>query len=219
VSFDDLDIEQLRRTKTGEKWQDYAADVLPAWVADMDFDVAPPIQRLLRETAEHSDVGYARAVTPDDIPAAFAARAARRFGWEVDPASVEMLTDVVQGIYVGLEVFSEPGDGVLIQTPIYPPFLAAPRDMKRRAVTCPLVRGEAGYEIDFDALRATIDASTSVFLLCNPHNPTGRCFTRGELEGLADLALEHDMTVLADEIHGDLVYEGQRYIPFASLSP
>jgi cystathionine beta-lyase len=126
---------------------------------------------------------------------------------------------VVQGIYVAIDQFSEPGEGVLVQTPVYPPFLIAVREMRRRLVENPLVAGATRHEIDFDQLRSVIDPSTRVFLLCNPQNPTGRVFDRRELEALAEIAIAHDLVVVADEIHGDLVYAGRRHIPFASLAP
>jgi len=219
MSFDDLDPERLRATHTGEKWHQYADDVLPAWVADMDFAVAEPIQRMLREMADHCDTGYPLNPRHDRLPAVFAERASQKWSWPVDPHRVEIITDVVQGLYIGIQVFSEPGDGVLMQTPIYPPFLLAPPDSGRRNVLAELVAGDSGYEIDFDALRAAIDDRTRVFLLCNPHNPTGRAFTRAELEQLAEIALERDLIVLADEIHADLLFDGREHIPFATLGP
>lgn len=216
MSFDDLDPERLRATRTGEKWHEFADDVLPAWVADMDFPVAEPIRRKLLEMVENSDLGYPINPKPSHLPAVFAERAARLWSWQVDPERVEVITDVVQGLYIGVETLSEPGDGVLIQTPVYPPFLRIPRDTRRRAVICPL---DETSHIDFDALRASIDERTRVFLLCNPQNPTGRAFARAELERLAEIAIERDLVVLADEIHGELVYEGREHVPFATLGP
>jgi cystathionine beta-lyase len=149
---------------------------------------------------------------------------AERFGWRVDPQRVEVLTDVVQGLYVALDRFAAPGEGVVVQTPVYPPFLHAVRDTGRRLVENPLVEGLARFAIDLDGLRAAIDPATRVLLLCNPQNPTGRVFERGELEALAELALRHELVVVADEIHADLVYaEGtagrRRHVPFATLAP
>jgi cystathionine beta-lyase len=218
VSFDDLDPETLRK-KRGEKWREYGPDVLHAWVADMDFPVADSIARHLLETVRSGDIGYPVNPRAQDLPTVFAKRMLDRFGWNVDPQRVVVLTDVVQGIYVALETFSQPGDGVLVQTPVYPPFLEAIRETKRRMVNSELVRGPRGYEIDFDDLEAKIDAGTKIFLLCNPQNPTGRVLTRAELERLAEIAIARDLIVVADEIWGDLVYPGHRHIPFASLGP
>ena len=216
--FDRLDLATLRRRR-GEKWQLYGPDVLPAWVAEMDFPLAAPIQRVLAEAVEIGDVGYPLDVQPDALPAAFVERMETRFGWRPDPRGVEVLTDVVQGIYVAIEQFSEAGEGVLVQTPVYPPFLIAVRELRRRMIENPLVAGATRHEIDFDQLRGAIDPSTRVFLLCNPQNPTGRVFDRAELESLAEIAIAHDLVVVADEIHADLVYAGRRHIPFASLAP
>lgn len=214
-----LDLARLRRRK-GEKWQLYPPDVLPAWVAEMDFPLAAPIRRVLEDALEADDLGYPINPRPQDLPTVFAARMAERFGWQIDPHRVAVLTDVVQGIYVAIDRFSAPGEGVIVQTPVYPPFLRAVRDMERRLVENPLVEGAARYEMDLDGLRAVADASTRILLLCHPQNPTGRAFGRGELEPLAELALRNDWIVVSDEIHADLVYPGgDRHVPFATLAP
>ncbi len=214
----DLDIESLRR-RTGEKWKSYPEDVLPVWVADMDFPLAEPLQELLRHTLEHSDTGYPMSVTRDGLPRIFAERAAECWGWQVSPNRIELITDVVQGLYVALHVLTEPGEAAVIQTPIYPPFLSCVEQVGRRMIVNELRRGDARYEIDFDALRAAIDDGTRMLMLCNPHNPTGRVFTRVELEGLAEVALERDQIIVSDEIHADLVLTGREHLPIASLGP
>ncbi|NNL84807.1 MAG: putative C-S lyase [Myxococcales bacterium] len=214
----DVDLEVRRRTQ-GEKWQHYPPDVLPLWVADMDFGIAPAVRDALCEALEIADFGYPRPPRETGIPELFAARMAERFAWSVDPSLVEILCEVVQGIYVALLQFTEPGDGVLVQTPIYPPFLSAIRETGRRLVEAPLRDDGSGYRVDLDASRAACDEGTKVLLLCNPHNPTGRVFDRAELEGLAELALERDLQVVSDEIHADLVYPGAVHRPFASLGP
>lgn len=211
--------ESKLRLRRGQKWSLYAAEVLPAWVADMDFEVAEPIRAALAERLANNDLGYPLAPARTDLPALFAARVATRFNWRIDPADVLVLSDVVQGLYVGLETLSAPGDGVLIQTPIYPPFLHAAAETGRRAVLCPLVAGNTRYEIDFDALAASVDAGTRVLMICSPHNPSGRAFAREELSQLAALACRHDLTVISDEIHAELMLNGERHIPIASLSP
>ena len=218
MSFDDLDLETLRR-KRGEKWREYGPDVLHAWVADMDFPVAEPIAQHLLESVRIGDLGYPINPTPTALPSVFAQRMQERFGWQVDPQRVLVLTDVVQGIYIAMHTLSEPGDGVVVQTPVYAPFLKAVPEVGRRTLNSPLVRGASGYEIDFDDLEAKLDARTRIYLLCNPQNPTGRVFTRAELERLAELALARDLIVVSDEIWGELTYPGQRHIPFASLGP
>ena len=218
MRLDPLNESRLR-LRRGQKWSLYAADVLPAWVADMDFEVAEPIRAALTERLANHDLGYPLAPQRTDLPALFAARMQARFDWHIDPAEVVILSDVVQGLYLCLETLSAVGDGVLIQTPIYPPFLHAASETQRRAVLCPLVAGAARYEIDFDALAAAIDSGTRVLMICNPHNPSGRAFGRVELEQLAALACRHDLVVVSDEIHAELVLGANRHIPIASLGP
>jgi cystathionine beta-lyase len=218
MSFDDLDLATLRRRR-GEKWTFYPNDVLAAWVADMDFPVAEPISRYISEAVGVGDLGYPVNPTPSALPAVFSKRALERFGWHVDPHRVLVITDVVQGIYIGIHSLSEPGDGVVVQTPVYPWFLKATEELERRLIVNQLQIGPRGYEIDFDDLRARIDARTRILLLCSPQNPTGRVFTRAELEQLAQIAIERDLVVISDEIHGDLVFPGHRHIPIASLGP
>jgi cystathionine beta-lyase len=218
AELDDLSIDRLRQ-RTGEKWTRYPDDALAAWVADMDFPVAAPIQRALQRSLDVGDLGYPHNPSSADLPSLFAERAAERWGWQLDPRSVEVLTDVVQGIFIGLLGYSDAGDGIVIQTPIYPPFLGAVQETGRRVTESPLVRGAERYEIDFDQLRAAVDPGSRVLLLCHPHNPTGRAFERAELEGLAELVLERDLVVISDEIHADLVFPGHVHIPFATLGP
>jgi cysteine-S-conjugate beta-lyase len=218
MNFDDLDLKQLRRRR-GEKWQTYPPDVLAAWVADMDFPVAPPLQRMFADTLANSDFGYPLDMTPAGLPSVFARRMAELRGWQIDPARCEVILDVVQALYIALEVHSEPGDGAITTVPIYPPFLSAIRETERRAVHCPLRPGASHYELDLDALRAAVDARTKLLLLCHPQNPTGRRFTRAELQALAELVLERDLIVFSDEIHQDLVLDGGGHVPFAMLGP
>ena len=217
--FNAISLTALRRRR-GTKWTRYPPDVLPAWVADMDFDMAEPIRAGLAGMMEANDLGYAPKLPASGLPEAFAAFAARRFpGWEVAPERMVAIADIVQGIHLAIEAYTRPGDGVCTLTPVYPPFLQAVAETGRRLDHCTMVRGDGRYEIDFDALGATIDGRTRILLLCTPHNPLGRVFERDELEALAELAIERDLVVVADEIHADIVYPGFRHIPFASLGP
>lgn len=206
------------RQRTSIKWRAYDADVVPAWVADMDFPVAPVIRRAIEEMLARGDLGYAPPYAQSGLVEIFCARQAARFGWQVVPEQVDFFSDVVQTIYLALLTFTEPGDGILIQTPVYPPFLISVRETGRRVDACPLVQGDRGYTIDFDALERAIRPDTRVLLLCHPHNPTGRAFTRAELEGLAALVRRHDLTVISDEIHADLMLDERTHIPFAALA-
>ncbi len=217
MSFEDIDPARLER-RLSEKWQRHGAGVLPAWVAEMDYPIAPAIRAVLERALEYDDFGYPAGRFERAVPEAFAERMRRSYAWHVDPERVVVLSDVVQGLYLALLAFTEAGDGVTIQTPIYPPFLIGVRDTGRRLLATPLLDSGSGLGIDFDRLRSE-SAGARALMLCHPHNPTGRVFTRPELESLAALAVERDWLVLSDEIHGDLAHPGHPFIPFASLSP
>ncbi|MCB1746680.1 MAG: pyridoxal phosphate-dependent aminotransferase [Gammaproteobacteria bacterium] len=216
MSFEPFSEADLRQRR-GEKWHHYPDDVLAAWVADMDFVVARPIRDALSARIAAADFGYPRAHRATGLPDLFAERVAKRFGWHIEARDVIILSDVVQGLYLALETLTARGDGVVIQTPIYPPFLHAAHETGRRAVHCPLVDDGEGYVIDFDQLEAAIDADTRLIMLCNPHNPSGRVFTRAELERIAALAVARDLVVVSDEIHADLVLDERPHIPIAAL--
>lgn len=214
--LDALDLDQLRARRS-EKWNTYPKDITPAWVAEMDFPLCHPVRRVLKSALDGDDLGYPLAPRETGVAEAFAERMEQRFDWSVDPARVELIADVVQGQYISLEAFSQRGDGVVVQPPIYPPFLGSVRNLGRTLVPNGLVQEASGHHIDFDALLANIDDSTRMLLLCNPHNPSGRVFTSDELSALALLAAERDWIVVSDEIHADLVFDGRQHIPFASL--
>ena len=218
AKLDGLDQGVLRIRKS-EKWHTYPPEILPAWVAEMDFPLAAPVERVLREAVDRWDVGYPIAPRDTGLCEAFAARMGERFGWAIDPQRVDILSEVVQGLYISLLAYAEAGEGAVVQTPIYRPFLTGVEETGRRLVENRLHPGGERWEIDWDALEASIDPGTRIFLFCNPHNPTGRVFTRGELERLAELVLRHDLVLVSDEIHADLVYDGRRHLPIASLSP
>jgi cystathionine beta-lyase len=216
MNINDVTIEDLRQ-RAGAKWREYPADVLPAWVADMDFAVAETIRAALAAEIENSTLGYALQWPGCGLPELFAERMQQRYGWTISPGSVDFFNDVVQGLYLGLMTLSAPGEGAVVQTPVYPPFTQAVEETGRRPVFCPLVPTSDGYEIDFDLLRARIDTTTRIFMLCHPQNPTGRAFTRGELERLAAIVLERNLYVISDEIHADLILEDRPHLPFAAV--
>lgn len=216
--FDAITVADMRRSRR-VKWHVHEEDVLGAWVAEMDFPVCPQIAAAVTRALDEGAWGYHRLPIEPRLREAFVQHTHERHGWEVDPRRVFALTNVVQGLDIGILLYSRPGEGVVLQTPIYNPFQRAVEGNGRRRVDNPLVRGGERYEIDWDHLRAAIDETTRVFLLCNPHNPTGRAFDRSELEQLAEIVLERDLVVVSDEIHADLTYTGVRHIPFASLSP
>jgi len=215
----ELSLDFLR-SRRGTKWNRYPNDVLPAWVADMDFKIAEPIQRAIeRLIVEEGDYGYGYRSGADTLPAAFAHRMMERHGWEIDPSLVVNVTGTVQGMFVAVMGLSEPGDGVLIQTPIYPPFLMTIEKSGRRMVENPLLDTGDRFVLDIEGMRRVADEGTKVLLLCNPHNPTGRVFSREELLAIGELAVERDLIIVSDEVHADLIFSGHRHIPMGTLGP
>jgi cysteine-S-conjugate beta-lyase len=212
----DFDIPFLRSRRTN-KWHKFADDVLPAWVADMDFGVAPAVSAALQRLNDNQEYGY--AARDGVLAAAFARRMQRRFGWTVDPADAHPIGDLVQATFSSVMAFSEPGDAVLLQLPSYPPFMAAIHDTGRRLLANPMRDNGTRWVLDLGAYEAAPDPRTRVLIFCHPQNPTGRCYSRTELEEVAAFAIRHDLIVVSDEIHADIVYPGNTHIPFASLSP
>ncbi|HLH67665.1 MAG TPA: PatB family C-S lyase [Candidatus Dormibacteraeota bacterium] len=211
-----LPVETMR-ARRGIKWHRYPDDVLPAWVADMDFPVAPPVQAAVSRVVEQMDYGYPWRAEEAGVEAAFVDRMRERFGWAVAVERVRPVTDLVQAIVACLVAFSQPGEGVVVQTPIYPPFLGSIAATGRRPVLNPLVDDGSRFVLNLDGLRSALDERTKVLLLCNPHNPTGRVLDREELEALGEVAVAHDLVIVSDEIHCDLVYPGRRHLPMGSL--
>ncbi len=209
----DFDIATLRARRTN-KWHKFAPDVLPAWVADMDFGVAPAITAALTRLTENQEYGY--AARDGVLAEAFARRMERRFGWHVDPADTIALGDLVQASFSSVMAFSEPGDAVLLQLPSYPPFMRAIEDTGRRLIGNPMRDDGTGWVLD---LPASVDPRSRMMIFCHPQNPTGRAYSRAELEAVADFAIRHDLIVVSDEIHADIVYPGSTHVPLASLHP
>ncbi|HEX5502669.1 MAG TPA: MalY/PatB family protein [Thermomicrobiales bacterium] len=214
----ELSLDTLRGRR-GAKWNRFPSTVVPAWVADMDFTVAAPVQRAIERLVADGDYGYPLRAGADTVPAAFADRMRERYGWAVDPADVQTVTECVQCMFAAVLAFSRPGDGVVIQTPIYPPFLNTVAKTERRLVENPLRDDGSRYVLDVEGLRRVIDDRTRVMMVCNPHNPTGRVFTRDELLALGHAAVEHDLLIVCDEIHADLIFPGSEHIPMATLGP
>lgn len=210
---------QELRGKGMEKWDNYPDDVLPCWVADTDFQPAPAITAALAGVVA---LGYPtrQGMTPERLVAKlFEERMAQRYGWSAPAARTAVLTNVVQAVFAAIVGFSGKGDGVIVQTPNYPPFRRAVRDMGRSFIEWPARLGENGYYWSVDDLAAEDVARAKVLVVCNPQNPTGRVMTRAELEALVAFAEAHDLLLLADEIHAELIYPGFTHIPLSSLSP
>ncbi len=211
--FEDLDLGRLRRRRS-EKWRAHPPDVLPAFVAEMDYDLAEPVLAALRAAIDLSDCGYA---TPTGLGETFARFAEVRHGWTVDPGRVHLVPDVMAGVDVILRLATKPGDGVVINTPVYPPFFEHITGAHRRVVEVPLIRVDGQWELDFAGLETAFAAGARGFLLCNPHNPTGRVFSAADLGRIASLAEQYGVFVLSDEIHASLTLPGARHTPFVSL--
>jgi cystathionine beta-lyase len=205
-----LKLAQLRR-RTSLKWRSYPEDVLPMWVAEMDAPVAPAVREAVADALGRGDVGYACG---DSYAQALASFALERWGWSVPPGQTSMVPDVMLGAVELLKLVTEPGDGVVVNPPVYPPFYMFVEHMDRRIVTARL---SADGRLDLDRLSDAF-RSAKAFLLCNPHNPTGTVHTPAELSAVAELAAAHGVTVVADEIHAPLVLPGARFTPYLSVS-
>ncbi|MEO1063451.1 MAG: PatB family C-S lyase [Actinomycetota bacterium] len=211
------ELARLRRLQ-GVKWRRHGDEVLACWVADMDLGTAPAVADELARAVADMDLGYHSTVY-GELRTALVDRMARRHGWQVDRERVVLFGDVLQGIEASLWWATEPGDGVIIHSPVYPPFWAAIRSTGRSIVEHPLRFDGARWTLDAGAVAEVAAARPRAMILCNPHNPTGRCFTRPELEELAELAQRLDLLVISDEIHAELVHPGGVHVPFASLGP
>lgn len=206
-----------RRQSDSIKWQWYG-DALPMWVADMDFRSPEPVTAALRARVEHGIFGYAGE--PRELRDVLAAWLQRRFAWTVPTEALVIVPGVVTAFNVACRAFCAPGDGVLVQAPVYPPMRTAPANFGLTRDEMELTRGADGrYTIDDDLMNATITDRTKLFLLCSPHNPTGRVFTKEELARMAETSLRRGLVICSDEIHADLVYPEHRHTPLASLDP
>lgn len=193
-------------------------DVLPLWVADMDFPTAPEILQRLQKTVSHGIFGYSEG--KEDYFKAVADWYEKHFGWEVKRNWLIKTPGVVFAIAAAIRAFTKEGDAVLLQQPVYYPFSEAIRDNGRILVNNPLKLRDGRYEIDFQDLEQKIvEQKVKLFLLCSPHNPVGRVWEEWELRKLGDLCLKHGVLVVSDEIHSDFVWPGHEHLVFASLSP
>ena len=209
-AFEGLDLDVLA-TRRSHKWRRYPPDVLPAFVAEMDYDLAGPVAAALRAAVDRQDCGYANESGLGEV---FAGFAAVRHDWTVDPGRVYLLPDVMAGVDTMLRLATGPGDGGVINPPVYPPFYEHIAARGRTVVEVPLIRGQ----LDFAGLEAAFAAGARAYLLCNPHNPTGRVFSADDLRLIAELAGRYRVTVIADEIHAPLALAGARHTPFVSFA-
>jgi cystathionine beta-lyase len=215
-----------RTQSDSAKWTYYPAGTLPLWVADMDFASPQPIVDALRARADHAVFGY--AMDSVSLREAVVTRLAARYGWQITPDMIVFLPGLVSGLNVVARAVGATGDGILVNTPVYPPFLSATTNQARTLHNAPLAKSTRHdgarrpylhYALDFDAFAHALQPNTRLYMLCNPHNPVGRAYSRAELEAVGEFALYHDLVICSDEIHAELVLGDTAHIPLASLSP
>ena len=218
MSFD-FDTLIDRASSDSRKWRKYAGrDILPLWVADMDFAAPPAVTAALHRRADHGVYGYAGPLP--SLVEATVDYCARRYGWRIEPNWIVWIPGLVTGLNLAARAIGEPGDGVITATPIYPPFMSAPTNQGRELLKVPLARRADGrYEFDWPAMERAVTPRTKVFFLCSPHNPASRVFTRAELEQVAAFCTRHNLVLVSDEIHCDLILDDLPHHPTAALSP
>jgi cystathionine beta-lyase len=204
------------RKRTSEKWVEYPPDVLPLFVAEMDYPLAPVVAEAIIDRVRASDTGYVSSPLPAAV--AFAGFAARRWGWDVDPAGIRSTTDVSVGIVETLRRIVSPGDGVVIMPPVYPPFVNMVAEAGGRVVEVPLVDDGVEWSVDLGGLERALADGAKAVLLCNPHNPLGLVHPASTLAAIADLAERFDATVVSDEVHAPLTHSTATFTPFLAVS-
>lgn len=213
-----------RRGTQSLKWTRYGTDVLPLWVADMDFPAPEPARQALRRALEHGIFGY--EMPSRRLAEVVAGRMQHLYGWAVSPEAVVATPGIVAGFHAAARALCNPGQGVLVQPPVYPPFLHVPEHTNTMSQLAPLVQANQShtlrYEIDWQAFEAALNSKgvrTGMFLLCHPHNPTGQSYRRADLERMAELCLRNRTFICSDEVHSELLLGGSKHLPLASLAP
>jgi cysteine-S-conjugate beta-lyase len=220
-----LPAPESRRATESLKWRMYGPDVLPLWVADMDVAAPEPVLDALRRRLDHGVLGYPVASMSPEAGAEglreiLVDRMSRRYGWTIQPEAIVFVPGVVTGFNLACHALGKAGDGVIVQPPVYTPFLFAPGQAGQERQEAPLaLRPDGTYGLDLQAFEAAITDRTRAFILCNPHNPVGRSWSREELSSLAEICLRRKITMISDEIHCDLLYGGHTHTPLASLDP
>ncbi len=216
--------QPVDRTDTDSaKWQHYQQEgerqgrkILPMWVADMDFVSPPEVLDALQQRVAHGVFGYGKV--PEGMTEAFCDWYAKHHNWQIDPKWIVWLPGLVSGLHAVGRTFGEAGSGIMTHPPVYPPFLKVATRNHKQLLAIPMQEGQL-WSLDLPAMRAQVKSNTRLFMLCNPHNPTGRVFSKEELRALADFCIEQDLVICSDEIHCDLVLDkNRRHIPLASLS-
>ncbi|MDQ6421541.1 MalY/PatB family protein [Paenibacillus sp. LHD-117] len=219
ANFDQLiDRRNTRSYKWDQSEQLFGSnDILPLWVADMDFPSPPAVQEVLKKRAEIGAYGY--AIRTNEYTDSIVNWFKRRHGWEIQPTWIGDVPSVVTSLSLSVELFSEPGSQVVLQSPVYYPFYDVIQSNDRQVAKNPLIQRNGRYEMDYDHLESLFQGGAKLLLLCSPHNPGGRVWEREELQRLGELCIRYGVTVVSDEIHCDLTFPGHVHTPFASLSP
>lgn len=214
----DFDSIINRRGTHCVKWDnDKEEDIIPLWVADMDFKVAPCIQQAIEKRVKQGIFGYVEV--PDKYYEAIVSWFGKRHKWTINPERIIYTTGVVPAMSAVIKAFCNPGDKVLIQSPVYNCFFSSIKNNDCEVIDSPLILKDNRYEIDFNDFEAKAsEEKTKIFLLCNPHNPAGRVWSKTEMEKILEICMKHDVLVVSDEIHCELVLPGNKYTPFASIN-
>ena len=216
MKLEALSLSEMR-THRSEKWRGFPSDVLPLFVAEMDFPIAKPIQDILLNMVSHSDMGYLSSIP--ELGEAFAGFAKRRWNWDVNPKFVRLCTDVGVGMVEVLRVTTQPGDKVLVNSPIYQNFYNWIKETKVELVDAPFIQDGLNWSVDFASIEKLYASGIKVHAICHPHNPLGRIYSREELSKIAELAKKYGVIVISDEIHAPLTFPGKEFVPFLSVSP
>jgi len=221
----DFDIIHDRRNSDSVKWNYYGDDVLPMWVADMDLISPEPVIRALRERVDHGIFGYAQSIiNPSGESSEFSQtiidRLADLYDWNIQPEDILLTPGVVRGFNLACHAFCSEKDALLVQTPVYFPIYLAAKNTGFLGQQMELTHNPDGsYSVDWELFENSVTPQTSLFILCNPHNPVGKVFNQGELERTAEICLKNNVIICSDEIHCDLTFQGHPHIPIASLDP
>jgi len=213
-----------RRSSNSIKWTKFPEDVLPLWVADMDFPAPPPVLEALHKAVDHGVFGY--EMPSQELFATVAGRMDRLYNWKVDPEMVIAVPGLVSGFNVAARATCQPGDGILMQTPVYFPFLKVHANVgltrQMAELACKRKGSTVSYQVDWDVFETAVNSEgsqTRLFLLCNPQNPTGQVYSRAELSRMAEVCQKYDIIICSDEIHSELLLGGSKHVPIATLSP
>jgi len=219
MKYFDFDTPVDRQHTASLKWEKFKGqDILPLWVADMDFRSPPAVMEALHRRVEHGVFGY--GTVPAELVKVVCEMLLRKYSWQVDPQWLVWLPGLVSGLNIACRAIGNKHDGVIAMVPVYPPFLTAPNNSSRELIAVPLAAAKGRWEIDFDLLAKRVTADTGLLLLCNPHNPVGRMFGRQEIVELVSFCIRHDIVICSDEIHCDLILDADKdHVVTATVGP